>query len=437
MPARRDTSSADESKADTRWQSPDRRRQGTRQSQARGPTATRATEAGEGEAQGPEANREQETLRPWADTEGESEAQNNQVQHRDQQAPRGSVREAIARRGEISHQARALEAARCNVYEGWRSTVGAEDLQQHLERLARRPELITLLVMVPESAMVRVLHSPFEYRAPFDAESNKWDGTMFAFMGERLRGHLPTLVQASAAWFKRRQVRLGVWEHLRAYYEEPHNRRRLMPPAEAKGECKMVPRAVQIPREWASKVLRSACTPFKVYEWVRECVREEPQQEREAYTPLEDWCAASCMRRTLTGHEESSMLALALPVATKADEDVVEAAEARLSVTLRLPTVGTERRLPPTAEGTVDKPEPGRREQESRVGQPSTANTDPGDQLSLLARAFMEGATAHKRSSETVTPSASGKFSETQLTQLMGWCGLGPGEQDKLPPIWT
>ena len=49
----------------------------------------------------------------------------------------------------------------------------------------------------------------------------------------------------------------------------------------------------------------------------------------------------------------------------------------------------------------------------------------------------MEGVTAHKRLSETATPSASGKFSETQLTRLMGWCGLGAGEQDKLPPIWA
>ena len=59
------------------------------------------------------------------------------------------------------------------------------------------------------------------------------------------------------------------------------------------------------------------------------------------------------------------------------------------------------------------------------------------DQLILLAKAFMECATAHKRSSGSATPSATSKFSEKHLTWLMGWCGLGPGEQDKLPPIWA
>ena len=49
----------------------------------------------------------------------------------------------------------------------------------------------------------------------------------------------------------------------------------------------------------------------------------------------------------------------------------------------------------------------------------------------------MEGATAHKWSLESATLLATSKFLETQLTRLMGWCGLGPGEQDKLPPIWA
>ena len=58
-------------------------------------------------------------------------------------------------------------------------------------------------------------------------------------------------------------------------------------------------------------------------------------------------------------------------------------------------------------------------------------------QLSLLAKEFMEGATEHKQSSESATPSVTSKFLETQLTQLMGWCGLGPGQQDKMPLIWV
>ena len=58
-------------------------------------------------------------------------------------------------------------------------------------------------------------------------------------------------------------------------------------------------------------------------------------------------------------------------------------------------------------------------------------------QLSIIDKAFMEGTAAHKRSLETATPTATGKLSESQLARLMGWCGLGPGEQDRLPPIWA
>ena len=77
-------------------------------------------------------------------------------------------------------------------------------------------------------------------------------------------------------------------------------------------------------------------------------------------------------------------------------------------------------------------------EQTNRSLEPTGAQVPlPADQLSLIAKAFMEGAAAHKRSMETTTPSASSKLSKTQLTQLMEWCGLGPGEQYKLPPIWA
>ena len=48
----------------------------------------------------------------------------------------------------------------------------------------------------------------------------------------------------------------------------------------------------------------------------------------------------------------------------------------------------------------------------------------------------MEGAVAHKRLADTATPTASGRLSKVQLARLMGWCGLGPGEEDKLPLIW-
>ena len=76
--------------------------------------------------------------------------------------PRGSVREAIEQGLPRSFQAMALEAARCGQGVDRGGETGQAQLQAHLERLARRPELVTFLIMVPESALVRVIHSPFE-----------------------------------------------------------------------------------------------------------------------------------------------------------------------------------------------------------------------------------------------------------------------------------
>ena len=85
-----------------------------------------------------------------------------------------------------------------------------------LEHLVWRPELITLLIMVPESAMVRVVHLPFEYQAPFDSETAKLDGNIFwiywrtraealAHLGvgipKRIAEHLKVAVpKAASAW---------------------------------------------------------------------------------------------------------------------------------------------------------------------------------------------------------------------------------------------
>ena len=70
---------------------------------------------------------------------------------------------------------------------------------------------------------------------------------------------------------------------------------------------------------------------------MRGCIQEVLERDRKAYKLLEDWCAASCVRQMLTGHKETSLLAILLPVATEVDEDAIKAAEARLSVTLPLP----------------------------------------------------------------------------------------------------
>ena len=189
----------------------------------------------------------------------------------------------------------ALEATRCGQGVERNGTAEQEQLRAQLIRVARRPELVTFLVMVPECAVVRVVHSPFEYRAPLDSESAEWDEEIFSFVGERVRGHLPTLVRASPRWFERRRVRPGRREELERYYSNPAVRRCLMPPADATGGHVSLPHMVHIPREWAVKVLARPRTPYEVYCWVRECVAAVPVQDRAAYTLLKEWCAASCV----------------------------------------------------------------------------------------------------------------------------------------------
>ena len=123
-----------------------------------------------------------------------------------------------------------------------------------------------------------------------------------------------------------------------------------------------------------------------------------------------------------------------MPGAAEANKDIVDAREERLRTTLGLP--------PPPQEGRTnrDAEAVGTRmvEQADRgldLERDTAASTEA--QLSIIAKAFMEGTAAHKRSLETTTPSAMGKLSEAQLARLMGWCGLGPGEQHKLPQVWA
>ena len=157
-----------------------------------------------------------------------------------------------------------------------------------------------------------------------------------------------------------------------------------------------------------------------------------PTQDHAAYKLLEKWCVASCVRRTLTGHDETSLLAIAVPVVVEANKDVVDTGDDRLRTTLGLPPPNQEERTESGSETA------GPRMVEQADWSPDPAGTPapfPVEQLSLIAKAFMEGAVAHKRSAETATLSATSKLSNSQLTQLMGWCDLDPGEQDKLPPI--
>ena len=67
---------------------------------------------------------------------------------------------------------------------------------------------------------------------------------------------------------------------------------------------------------------------------------------------------------------------------------------------------------------------------------PDQGAPQPQDFLAQMTRLFLEGANAHKRSTETVVASTTGKFSESKMARLQGWCGLRQTERGMIPEIW-
>ena len=188
----------------------------------------------------------------------------------------------------------------------------------------------------------------------------------------------------------------------------------------------VLPHMVHIPEEWAVRALERPCTPYEMFCWVAERVADLPPRDWPVFHTVEDWCLACCARRTALGHQETSALAVELPLVGDVTEVIMEEAEHQLWVTLRLP-----RKRPRARVGPVEK--------ESLPA----ASLDTGalgisalEQLSLITRAFMEGTTAHKRLVETVVALAARKYTELQMARLQGWYGLGPEEREKLLPIW-
>ena len=53
-----------------------------------------------------------------------------------------------------------------------------------------------------------------------------------------------------------------------------------------------------------------------------------------------------------------------------------------------------------------------------------------------MKKMFLEGANAHKRLTETVVASSTGKSSESKMARLQGFCCLSATERVAMPPIW-
>ena len=72
--------------------------------------------------------------------------------------------------------------------------------------MAQRKGLTTFLVMIPECAVIRVVHLLFLYQGPLDRWGEEPEGNMFGFLGEPVRGHTPALVRISAGFMASRRV---------------------------------------------------------------------------------------------------------------------------------------------------------------------------------------------------------------------------------------
>ena len=281
------------------------------------------------------------------------------------------------------------------------------------------------MVMSPECAAVRVVHSLFLSHGPIDEWDVEDGETMFGCLGERVRGHTPSIIRMAGGITATRRVRLPDPRDVDDHYGGQEGSRALMPPPAA-GPAVVLPHMMQIPAEWAVRALDKQRTPYDMYCWVADQVAGLPPRDRPAFHALEDWCLACCARRTASGHAETSALAVEIPVAADVTEEVMEDAELRLRVTLRLGDDQRQRREEPRRDSRAPSTPPNMGAPEGSVA----------EQLSLLTRAFMEGASAHKRSVESVVAPSGGRFTDLQMARLQGWCGLEPAERDRIPPIW-
>ena len=88
----------------------------------------------------------------------------------------------------------------------------------------------------------------FVYWSPFGDITTNLDGETVGLLGERLRGHLPTVVQLPVEVFRCKRVRLHTMEGIKAHFEQPENRTKLMTPTDI-GESATVPYMTYIPAE--------------------------------------------------------------------------------------------------------------------------------------------------------------------------------------------
>ena len=188
-----------------------------------------------------------------------------------------------------------------------------------------------------ECAVVQVLHSLFISQGPLDNWGEEVKGTLFGCMGERVRGHTPSIIRITGGVMASRRVRLLDPGDMDAHFGEQGGRKALMRPPTG-GPATVLPHMMHIPAEWAVRALDKPRTPYEIFCWVAEQVAGLPPRDRPAFHKLEDWCLACCARRMASGHQHTSTLATELQVTADVTDEVMEDAEQRLHITLQLPS---------------------------------------------------------------------------------------------------
>ena len=168
----------------------------------------------------------------------------------------GFVSQAILKLTARSEDEVVLDVTRNTVTDGI-------DKNNYVQKMSAGNELVTFLVMKPRSAIVRVVHSIFDYRAPLGVTNDEHDGVIFGMLGYRLRNSFPQIFAFDYDAFGCKKVKLPEPEDVQAHFGAVENRTKLMVPTTT-GSSMAIPYLALVPVKWAEYFLAKPSTASEV-----------------------------------------------------------------------------------------------------------------------------------------------------------------------------
>ena len=180
---------------------------------------------------------------------------------------------------------------------------------------------------------------------------------------------------------------------------------------------KDIARSLLLPTKWAAELVDLHLLPGHFLEFVVKKIERWNDADKATARFAIDWALAACSPSSLSTSNSKSHLGIELGDFDLRTDGFDEWAEARLLQTLGATAVAA-------AVGNTTQP--------IIVNLPNL----PQPSLSQMDMAYNRGAEAHKRNTETSVATGT-KYTAKQMTHLLAFCGLTPGEKDLLPDIWT